>query len=102
MVQIENFELKTPRVVAMQLKARSEIRVVSGRLWLTLEGHAEDVWLQAGQTWMLPVNGKLWLSAEPFSEFRIAQATAAQQARRVPQTVNSGLNGLRGGLVGVS
>ena len=102
MVQIENFELNTPRVVALPLKAGSEIRVVSGRLWLTLEGHAEDIWLQAGQAWMLPVNGKLWLSAEPFAEFRIAQTTATQRTRRVPQTVNSGLNGLRGSLVGVS
>ena len=76
---IENYELRTPRVVAFELKAGSEIRVVSGRLWLTLEGLPEDVWLRQGEVWRLPANGKLWLSAEPVAEFRMVQDSTARQ-----------------------
>jgi hypothetical protein len=76
---IEHYELRTPRVVAFQLKAQSEIRVVSGRLWLTLEGLPEDVWLQPGEAWTLPVNGQLWLSAEPVAAFRVAQFSGQAQ-----------------------
>ena len=82
MHQIENYELRAPRVVAFQLRAGSEIRVVSGRLWLTLQGFSEDVWLQHGETWRLPVNGQVWLSAEPVAEFRIAQFTTERQKSR--------------------
>ena len=77
---IEHYELKTPRVAAFELKAQSEIRVLRGRLWLTLAGQPEDVWLQPGQTWTLPVNGLLWLSAEPVAAFQVAQFSAAQPA----------------------
>jgi hypothetical protein len=77
---IEHYELKTPRVVAFRLKAQSEIRVLRGRLWLTLAGLPEDVWLQPGQAWTLPVNAQLWLSAEPVAAFQIAQFSAARPA----------------------
>jgi hypothetical protein len=76
---IEHYELSAPRVVAFQLKAQSEIRVVSGRLWLTLESLPEDVWLQPGETWRLPVNSRVWVSAEPVAAFRVAQFTAVRQ-----------------------
>jgi hypothetical protein len=76
---IENYELRTPGVLAFQLRVGSEIRVVTGRLWLTLEGFPEDVWLQAGEAWTLPANGRLWLSAEPVADFRIVRFTAARQ-----------------------
>lgn len=77
---IEHYELRTPRVVTFQLKAQSEIRVLRGCLWLTLAGLPEDVWLQPGQTWTVPVHGQLWLSAEPVAAFQIAQFSAARAA----------------------
>ena len=80
---IERYELRTPRVVAVQLTAGSDIRVMSGRLWLTLAGQTDDVWLQAGEVLTLPVNGRLWLSAEPAADFRIAHFTAVKRPRAV-------------------
>lgn len=84
---IEHYELRTPRVVTVQLTAGSDIRVVSGRLWLTLEGDLADVWLQAGDVWTLPVKGRLWLSAEPVADFRIAHFAAVRRpwAVRLPE-----------------
>lgn len=78
MYLIENYELRTPGVLALQLQACSEVRVVTGRLWLTLEGFPEDVWLQAGDVWTSPANARLWMSAEPVADFRIARITAAR------------------------
>jgi hypothetical protein len=60
---IENYELRTPGVLAFQLRVGSEIRVVTGR----------------GEAWTLPANGRLWLSAEPVADFRIVRFTAARQ-----------------------
>ncbi len=72
MVQIEHFELATPRTVALALSAGCVIRTTSGRLWLTVQGHAEDVWLQAGECWTLPAAGTVWMSAEPLAVFQVA------------------------------
>lgn len=82
---IENYELTAPRAVAFQLKAGSEIRVVSGRLWLTLQGQPEDVWLKAGEVWTLPVIGQVWLSAEPAAHFRIAHFAAVRRLQSLRQ-----------------
>jgi hypothetical protein len=79
MYQIESFELSTPRAVAFRLEVGCVIRITSGRLWLTLQGQPQDVWLQAGDAWTVPVNSTLWLSAEPAAEFRVAQSNAMRQ-----------------------
>lgn len=76
MYQIEHFELNSARATAFQLKTDCVIRVTTGRLWLTIQGRLNDVWLQAGDEWSMPVNGKLWLSAEPLAMFQIARPFA--------------------------
>jgi Protein of unknown function (DUF2917) len=76
MYQIEHFELNSARAIAFQLKTDCVIRVTTGRLWLTLQGRPNDVWLQAGDDWNMPLNGKLWLSAEPLAMFQIARPIA--------------------------
>lgn len=74
MIQIEHFELATPRPVALALRAGCVIRTTGGRLWLTVQGQPDDVWLQAGECWTLPAPGTVWMSAEPTAAFQVAQA----------------------------
>ena len=76
MHQIENYELHNPCATALSLTAGGMVRVVSGRVWLTLQGQSLDVWLQSGETWQMPVDGILWLSAEPVAAFQLVQAKA--------------------------
>jgi Protein of unknown function (DUF2917) len=79
MYQIEHFELNSARAIAFQLKTDCVIRVTTGRLWLTMQGRLNDVWLHAGDDWTMPLNGKLWLSAEPLALFQIARPIAVQR-----------------------
>jgi len=72
MHQIEHFELATNDVVCLRLHAGCLVRVCHGRLWLTRAGHAQDVWLHPGESWMLPATGTIWLSAEPSAQFQLA------------------------------
>lgn len=91
MYQIETFELNTAHVVAYQLKVGCVIRVTSGRLWLTRQGSPDDIWLQAGESWTMPVaNGTLWLSAEPAAEFQIAQAITLRRRPSLHQPLGFG------------
>jgi hypothetical protein len=41
------------------------LRVISGRVWLTLEGRSEDIWLMPGEEWRATAAVRVWLSAEP-------------------------------------
>ncbi|MBT0961216.1 DUF2917 domain-containing protein [Denitromonas iodatirespirans] len=40
------------------------VRCLRGRLWITAEGHAQDVWLTAGGTLALPDPGKVVIQAD--------------------------------------
>jgi hypothetical protein len=81
MYKIEHYELSAQHPVACPLKAGCVVRVDTGRLWLTLQGRVNDVWLQTGEAWVLPVDGTLWLSAEPVARFNIAQPLARRTLR---------------------
>ena len=76
MYRIEHFELGETHAIAFELEINCVIRVTTGRLWLTMQGHRTDVWLQAGDDWIMPSNGKLWLSAEPQAMLQIARPIA--------------------------
>jgi quercetin dioxygenase-like cupin family protein len=39
------------------------VEVAHGVLWLTIEGDAEDYWLDAGQSFLLPAGAKAWIGA---------------------------------------
>lgn len=91
MYQIDTFELSTSRVALFQLKAGCVIRVTGGRLWLTRQGRAEDLWLRSGECWTVPVNSVLYLSAEPTAAFQIAQTLPPQQTPILQRDSGPGL-----------
>lgn len=47
------------------------VRCLSGRLWITAEGHAQDVWLTAGGTLALSDPGKVVIQADIDSRFAL-------------------------------
>ena len=77
MDRIEHFELGTNRTAALALEAGCVIRVRSGRLWLTMQGQPDDVWLQAADWFTLPASGTVWISAEPVAQFQVARCVKA-------------------------
>lgn len=90
MYQIDCFEVRGPRVVTLPVRAGAVIRVGQGSLWLTLQGQPQDVWLQRGQTWTVPVTSQLWLSAEPAATFELVHALVDWPLGRHPQTPPGG------------
>jgi Protein of unknown function (DUF2917) len=74
MRQIEHFELTTPVAVALRLAGGCIFRVTYGQVWLTLQGRLEDIWLQAGASWTLPVAGTVWVSADSVARFQLLRA----------------------------
>lgn len=39
------------------------VEVAHGTLWLTIEGDAEDYWLDAGQSFLLPAGTRAWIGS---------------------------------------
>ena len=91
MYQIDTFELNTARVALFRLKAGCVVRVTGGRLWMTHQGQAEDIWLGTGEHWTLPMSDVLYLSAEPTVTFQIAQVLPQQKAPHLQRNPNTGL-----------
>ena len=73
MYRLELFECRTTPI-QLHLKAGSGIRLNTGRLWLTVEGQREDVWLCAGEQWDALRDVKVWLSAESVAHFGLLHA----------------------------
>ena len=75
MQELRDFELDgSGRPV--QWRAGSGERVIAraGRIWLTVEGEAADIWLLPGQSAALPADGKVWISGEESgSRFTLAR-----------------------------
>ncbi len=42
------------QLISVRLEQEQMIRVASGRVWITIESDANDYWLAAGQTMVLP------------------------------------------------
>lgn len=94
MVRIEHFELTTPHTASLALEAGCVIRVSSGRLWLTVQGQSDDVWLQAEGCFTLPTRGKVWISAEPAAQFQVARRVKAMNWPTL-QGLKAALSGTR-------
>ncbi|WP_118179605.1 DUF2917 domain-containing protein [Paraburkholderia phosphatilytica] len=64
MREIRIFELEQDEPVAAWRTERAIVlKVLSGEIWLTLHGDAEDYWLRAGESYELPRGALARLSA---------------------------------------
>jgi quercetin dioxygenase-like cupin family protein len=64
MREVRIFELEQGEPAAAWRVARtSTFKVISGEVWLTVEGKSEDHWLAAGESIELPRRALAWISA---------------------------------------
>lgn len=76
--QTQHFQLDTPQTLALPLVAGTVLQVSQGRIWLTLEGHSRDVWLKNHDCWTVPLDAKVWISADGAAAFAVSQPAALQ------------------------
>ncbi|WP_345811505.1 DUF2917 domain-containing protein [Paraburkholderia sp. PREW-6R] len=80
MREVRIFELEHDEPAAAWRVARTSIfKVISGEIWLTVEGDSEDHWLATGQSIELPRKAVAWVSAGQ-SGARFALASGAERA----------------------
>ena len=77
MREVRVFELEHGEPVTAWRVARPSIfKVVSGKIWLTVEGDHEDHWLAAGQSIELARGSVAWISAgEAGARFALASGS---------------------------
>lgn len=64
MREVRIFELEQGEPVAdWRVTRASTFKVLSGQIWLTVEGQSEDHWLGAGESIELPRGSVAWISA---------------------------------------
>jgi quercetin dioxygenase-like cupin family protein len=81
MREVRTFEIEYGEPAAHLRVARPlVVEVEFGRLWLTIEGDAEDYMLDAGQTMKLPRGARAWVGAEG-GDARLSVAMALERAR---------------------
>lgn len=51
------------QALRIQARAGQVLTLRSGRVWATLTGWPEDRWLDAGQRWVIPADGRLVIEA---------------------------------------
>lgn len=71
MQRLDRFESTSATPSRLHVTAGSSIRVCQGRLWLTIEGQLEDVWLAPGEAWHASAHVTVWLSGEPQASFEL-------------------------------
>ncbi len=81
----QHFHLDTPQTLALRLGAGDMVHVTQGCIWLTLEGHSRDVWLNAHDAWSVPLNAKVWVSSDSLAVFTVSRPTPLKTDRRPVQ-----------------
>lgn len=84
MREVRIFELEHGEPAAAWRVARPSIfKVISGEIWLTVEGDNEDHWLATGQAIELPRKAVAWVSAGQTGA-RFALASGSERAAASP------------------
>ena len=97
MREVRIFELEHDEPTAAWRVARpSTFKVISGEIWLTVEGDSEDYWLAAGQSIELPRGAVAWISAGQ-SGARFALASGSERRTTRDARATPGM-AVRGGL----
>ena len=85
----QHFQLDTPQQsLALRLASGDMVQVTQGSIWLTLEGHSRDVWLKTHDRWAVPLNAKVWISADGAAAFTVSQPAVLQA--KVTRRVRAG------------
>jgi Protein of unknown function (DUF2917) len=74
MNRVQHFELHSLTAARFYAEANCVIRVTSGQVWLTVEGHLGDAWLAAGAEHAVKHGTVVWLSAEPSAAISVVYA----------------------------
>ena len=65
MDELRTFELGPQHTAqALTLGRIATLCAISGPIWITVEGEADDIWLQAGERIDVAAGKRVWLSAE--------------------------------------
>ncbi|MGN6232883.1 MAG: DUF2917 domain-containing protein [Trinickia sp.] len=64
MREIRTFEMGYDEpATAWRVDRSLVVEVARGTLWLTIEGDAEDYWLDAGESFLLPAGARAWIGS---------------------------------------
>ncbi|PTB17151.1 hypothetical protein C9I57_29895 [Trinickia symbiotica] len=85
MREIREFEMEHDEpATAWRIVRPLVVTVTTGQLWLTLEHDAEDYWLEAGQSFVLPAGTRAWVSAgRDGARVNVTSANSADADRRI-------------------
>jgi hypothetical protein len=85
--QTQHFQLDTPQqCLALHVAAGDMVQIAQGSIWLTLEGHERDVWLTAPACWTVPLDAKLWISADATAAVSLSRPAIPVVASRPVRT----------------
>ncbi|EIF29874.1 Protein of unknown function (DUF2917) [Burkholderia sp. Ch1-1] len=87
MREVRIFELEHGEPTAAWRVARPSIfKVISGEIWLTVEGDSKDHWLAAGESIELPRQAVAWISAgQAGARFALASGSLRSATRPAPR-----------------
>ncbi|CAB3672414.1 hypothetical protein LMG22037_02014 [Paraburkholderia phenoliruptrix] len=84
MREVRIFELEHEEpATAWRVARPSTFKVISGEIWLTVEGDSEDYWLAAGESVELPRGAVAWISAGQAGA-RFALASGSERGATKP------------------
>lgn len=60
----ESYTIDAGQAVSYKLRRAQSIQIVSGRVWLTVEGQLADYWLNPGEQFTLPAGRRIVIEAD--------------------------------------